>query len=29
MEATESFRIGNRTLLGPLQLSLFDIHPAE
>ena len=28
-EAIESFRIGNRTLLGPLQLSFFDINPAE
>jgi DNA-binding MarR family transcriptional regulator len=29
MEATESFRMGNRTLLGPLQLSFFDTNPAE
>ena len=28
-EAIESFRIGNRTLLGPLQLSFFDTNPAE
>ena len=29
MEATGSFRIGNRTLLGPLQLSFFDTNPTE
>ena len=29
IEATESFRIGNRTLLGPLQLSFFDTYPTE
>lgn len=29
MEATESFRMGNRTLLGPLQLSFFDTYPTE
>ena len=28
-EAIESFRIGNRALLGPLQLSFFDTNPAE
>lgn len=28
-EATESFQMGNRTLLGPLQLSFFDTFPAE
>ena len=28
-EAIESFRIGNRTLLGPLQLSFFDTSPVE
>jgi DNA-binding MarR family transcriptional regulator len=28
-EAAESFRMGNRTLLGPLQLSFFDTNPAE
>jgi DNA-binding MarR family transcriptional regulator len=28
-EAIESFRIGNRTLLGSLQLSFFDTNPAE
>jgi DNA-binding MarR family transcriptional regulator len=26
MEATESFRMGNRTLLGPMQLSFFDTN---
>ena len=29
MEATESFRMGNRTLLGPLQLSFFDTNRTE
>jgi DNA-binding MarR family transcriptional regulator len=29
MEATDSFRMGNRTLLGPLQLSFFDTNPTE
>jgi len=29
MEATESFRMGNRSLLGPLQLSFFDTNPTE
>jgi hypothetical protein len=29
MEAAESFRMGNRTLLGPLQLSFFDTNPTE
>jgi hypothetical protein len=28
-EAAESFRMGNRTLLGPLQLSFFDTNPIE
>jgi DNA-binding MarR family transcriptional regulator len=28
-EATESFQIGNRTLLGSLQLSFFDTNPTE
>lgn len=28
-EAIESFRIGNRTLLGPMQLSFFDNNPVE
>jgi DNA-binding MarR family transcriptional regulator len=29
MEATESFQMGNRTLLGPLQLSFFETNPTE
>jgi DNA-binding MarR family transcriptional regulator len=29
MEATESFRMGNRALMGPLQLSFFDTNPTE
>ena len=28
-EAAESFRMGNRTLRGPLQLSFFDTNPTE
>jgi DNA-binding MarR family transcriptional regulator len=28
-EATESFQLGNRTLLGSLQLSFFDTYPTE
>ena len=29
VEASESFKVGNRTLLGPLQLSFFDTQPTE